>query len=122
MWFTKPNGEKLKMSWKLQGFKENEAYYHPKMLYLDNILVYVSGMRLKDGEYLIVVSYNKPKEALETYKERWQIETMFKAFKTNGFNIEDTHLNNLDRIDKLVTVVSVAFMWAYKAGIMYMKI
>ena len=42
---------------------------------------------------------------------------MFKAFKTKGFNIEDTHLSDIDRIDKLVAVVSIAFTWAYKAGI-----
>lgn len=34
---------------------------------------------------------------------------MFKAFKTKGFNIEDTHLTDIDRIDKLVTVVSITF-------------
>ncbi len=42
-------------------------------------------------------------------KQRWQIETMFKAFKTQGFNIEDTHLSDIGRIDKLVAVVSFAF-------------
>jgi len=42
---------------------------------------------------------------------------MFKAFKTKGFNLEDTHLRDIDRIDKLVAVVSIAFTWAYKAGI-----
>jgi hypothetical protein len=31
--------------------------------------------------------------------------------------MEDTHLRNIDRIDKLVVVVSIAFTWAYKAGI-----
>jgi hypothetical protein len=42
---------------------------------------------------------------------------MFKAFKTNGFNLEDTHLRDSERIDKLLVVVSIAFTWAYKAGI-----
>jgi hypothetical protein len=42
---------------------------------------------------------------------------MFKAFKTNGFNIEATHLSDPDRIDKLLIVVSIAFIWAYKTGI-----
>lgn len=117
MWFTKPDGEKIRMSWILQGCKTGEGYHHPKMLYLDKALVYVSGMKIKNGQYLIIVSYNKPQDALLNYKQRWQIETMFKAFKTKGFNIEDTHLTDIDKIDKLVAVVSIAFTWAYKAGI-----
>ena len=117
MWFTKAGGAKLRMSWLLQGCKTGEGYYHPKMLYLDQGLVYVSGMKLKNNEYLIIVSYNKQQQSLLSYKQRWQIETMFKAFKTKGFNMEDTHLRGIDRIDKLIAVVSIAFTWAYKAGI-----
>ncbi len=117
MWFTKADGEKMRMSWILQGCRIGEAYHHPKILYLDQALVYVSGMKIKNGEYLIIVSYDKQQQAMLKYKERWQIETMFKASKTKGFNIEDTHLTDIDRIDKLVAVVSIAFTWAYKAGI-----
>jgi hypothetical protein len=117
MWFTKPDGEKMRMSWILQGCRLGEAYHHPKILYLDKALVYVSGMKIKNGQYLIIVSYDKQQQALLSYKERWQIETMFKAFKTKGFNIEDTHLSDIDRIDKLVAVIAIAFTWAYKAGI-----
>ena len=42
---------------------------------------------------------------------------MFKAFKTNGFNLEDSHLTKLDRIDKLVALLSIAYTWAYITGI-----
>ena len=42
---------------------------------------------------------------------------MFKAFKTNGFNLEDTHLREIERIDKLIALVSIAFIWAYKVGL-----
>jgi len=37
--------------------------------------------------------------------------------KTSGFHIEDTHLTDLDRVEKLFSLVLVAFVWAYKAGI-----
>ena len=117
MWFTKPDGEKIRMSWVLQGCRPGEVYHHPKILYLDKALVYVSGMKIKNGQYLIIVSFDKQQQTMLNYKQRWQIETMFKAFKTKGFNIEDTHLNDIDRIDKLVAIVSIAFTWAYKAGI-----
>jgi hypothetical protein len=117
MWFEKPGGEKLRISWVLQGLKLKEAWHHPKLLYLDRVLVYVSGMKLEGGEYLLIVSYDHQQQALSAYRQRWQIETMFKAFKTNGFNIENTHLSDTVRIDKLVVVVSIAFTWAYKIGI-----
>jgi len=117
MWLTKPGGEQLRMSWILQGSALHEAYHHPKMLYLDDVLVYVSGMKLPKGEFLIVVSYDNQQQALIRYKERWQVETLFKALKTKGFNVEDTHLSNMERIDKLVACLTIAFTWAYKAGI-----
>ena len=68
-------------------------------------------------EFQIIVSFNKPDEAQSLYKERWQIETAFKALKSSGFNIEDTHLTEMERISKLFALVLVAFVWAYKAGI-----
>ena len=36
-----------------------------------------------------------------------------KAMKISGFNIEDTHVTELKRIEKLVALVIVAFSWAY---------
>jgi len=36
-----------------------------------------------------------------------------RALKTSGFNIEDTHLTEIDRIEKLFALVMVAFTWAY---------
>jgi hypothetical protein len=116
MWFTKPNGERLKMSWILQGLPIKTVYNHPKMLYLDDVLVYVAAMKLAKGEYLIIVSFKKD-NAIENYKNRWQIETMFKAFKTKGFNVEDTQMKDINRIDKLIAIIAMAYVWAYKIGI-----
>ena len=36
--------------------------------------------------------------------------------KTSGFNIEDTHLTDIEMIEKLVALVIVAFAWAYVVG------
>ncbi len=41
------------------------------------------------------VSFVKLAQPLLNYKERWQIETMFKAIKSRGFNLEDIHLTDL---------------------------
>jgi hypothetical protein len=37
--------------------------------------------------------------------------------KSSGFDIEKTHLQDIQRIDKLVLLVMLAFVWCYKVGI-----
>ncbi len=76
----------------------------------------VAGARLADGEYLIVVTNRNPKDALSRYAKRWQIECLFKALKSSGFDFEASHLRHLDRINTLLVVVSLAFLWALKVG------
>ena len=84
-------------------------------------MCYLSGSKIKnkDGnpEFQIIISFCKPTIARKIYKERWQIETAFKALKTSGFNIEDTHLQDIERIEKLFALVIIAFTWAYIVGI-----
>lgn len=76
----------------------------------------VAGARLAGGEYLIVVTNRDPKTALSLYAKRWQIECLFKALKSSGFDLEATHLKHVARIDTLLKVVSLAFLWALKVG------
>jgi hypothetical protein len=45
-------------------------------------LVYVSALRLEDGELLIVLSPDSPRNAIADYAHRWGIETLFGMFKT----------------------------------------
>ncbi len=78
--------------------------------------VWVAAACLESGEMLIVVTNAEPKEALATYALRWEIETLFAAMKTRGFNLEDTHMTNRDRVSKLVAVLAIAFCWAHKIG------
>ncbi len=84
-------------------------------------MCYISGAKLdiknNKQEYLIIVSFEKPENAQELYKQRWQIEMTFKAMKSSGFDIEKTHLQDIERLEKLVLLVMIAFVWAYKVGI-----
>ena len=66
---------------------------------------------------MIIISFNKPENAKQAYKERWQIEMCFKSMKSSRFDIENTHLQDLERIEKLVLLVMIVFVWCYKAGI-----
>jgi transposase len=57
------------------------------------------------------------RQALDYYRQRWQIETLFKALKTQGFHLEGTHLTQPDRLCRLLALLSIAFVWCYKAGL-----
>ncbi|MBK8537096.1 MAG: transposase [Candidatus Competibacteraceae bacterium] len=38
------------------------------------------------------------------YKERWQIETLFSGLKSRGFNLEETHVTDPERIKRLLII------------------
>ena len=82
---------------------------------------YMSASKIKNKEgkpeLQIIICFSKPHKAQQIYKERWQIETAFKALKSSGFNIEDTHLTDLKRIEKLFSIVMIAFAWSFVVGI-----
>jgi hypothetical protein len=67
-------------------------------------------------EQLIVVSNVQLEDPLLMYRRRWEIETMFACLKTRGFRMEDTHLTDPDKIEKMLFVLAIAFCWAYRTG------
>jgi hypothetical protein len=81
--------------------------------------VYVSCIKYrKDGktEYLIVASLEHNKYAIEEYKVRWQIETMFGCLKSRGFNFEETHLTMPKKIGKLLMLLGLGLCLAMLMG------
>lgn len=111
----------IKASWLFMGLKINQFYYYPHIVKINNQLCYISGSKVLDKhgnpELQLIIAFNKPESADDLYKDRWQIESAFKALKSSGFNIEDTHLTEMDRVEKLFALVLIAFTWAYKIGI-----
>jgi hypothetical protein len=121
-WIEIPrNKHRVKASWLFNHLKVNQYEFYRGIVYVNGQLCYLSASKVKNRqgvpELQIIVSFSKPDKAQSLYKERWQIETAFKALKTSGFNIEDTHLTDIERINKLFALVLIAFVWAYKAGI-----
>lgn len=112
--------EQIKAFWLFNSLKVGELYHYPKIVALHGQRCYLSGTKTidRDGkmEFLIIVSFNKPEQAMEYYKQRWQIETLFRGLKSSGFNIEDTHVTNLNRLEKLFSLTLIAFVWCYKIG------
>jgi Transposase DDE domain len=79
-------------------------------------LLAVTGMRLEGGELLIIVTNSNPKHSLDYYARRWEIEMLFSALKTTGFDLETTHLNQVQRIDTLLALLMLALVWAHRIG------
>ncbi len=92
-------GEKFKASWLFDDLKLNQIKFIHSIYYINNQLCYLSSSKVKNkdskSELRIIISFCKPEIAQKIYKERWQIETTFRALKTSGFNIEDTHLTDI---------------------------
>ena len=119
--FLPHKNKEIKAAHLFNRFKINQFVYYPKIVRINGQLCYLSGCKLKcrkgKQDFLIIVSFNKPQKAQHDYKQRWQIEMCFKAMKSSGFDIEKTHLQDIKRIERLVLLVIIAFVWCYKVGI-----
>ena len=74
-------------------------------------------MRIASGELLALACSSKPHHALARYRQRWTIETMFGNLKTKGFNLEDTHLTNADKLSTLLALLALAVALSVKTGV-----
>lgn len=84
---------------------------------LDGHLLFFAGTRSQKGELVIIMSnQDLGLKILKIYKKRWVIEVLFANSKRNGFNLEDTHLVDLERIEKLFAVVCSALLLCFMVG------
>ncbi len=70
----------------------------------------------RKDELVTLISNRKFSNPFQTYRKRWGIETFFGCLKKRGFCFEDTHLVYVNRIEKLICVLTVAFCWSYLVG------
>ena len=78
--------------------------------------LYLIGLKMMTGEWVIIATQEHPKTALNDYKERWKIETLFSCLKTRGFDFEATHITDQKRLEKLLAFLTIAFCWSYIVG------
>jgi len=74
-------------------------------------------MRLPTGELLALACSGNPRRALEHYRRRWTIETMFGNLKSKGFNMEDTHITDRGKLSTLLVVLALAVAMSIKTGV-----
>ena len=94
---------------------QKKVYNYPIRLW--GFDLYVSIERRKGAkEQMIVISSMQISNPFTLYRRRWEIETMFGCLKTRGFRLEDTHITDPDKIEKILFVLAIAFCWAYRIG------
>ena len=83
----------------------------------NNIASSVSGLCNSKGELVVLMHSKDIKDAPSLYRNRWQIEVMFRCFKSGGFDMEATHVTMPERMETITAVIAIAFCISYKAGL-----
>jgi hypothetical protein len=96
-----------------QPFTLNEGSYSFVMLAYRN--------RSGKIEFLRLITTLTPAQALEHYKHRYRIESMFKHLKSNGFDLESLHLQYGYKIRLMMAVVVLAYTLAVIYGLVDFK-
>lgn len=104
----------------VESNKRNKQHCNGLKYWLDGIQVYIHGFRIRNDkgklEYLIVASQTKKIDVIDLYRSRWYIENMFKDMKSNGLNITNTHVTDLDRLECLLGLIVLAQAWIIRIG------
>lgn len=77
--------------------------------------VYIAIRMNEKYELMIIVTLNQLKDSRD-YRLRWLIEVLFGDLKSKGFNLENTHLVDKERLKTLMQVLSIAYIYAVLAG------
>lgn len=110
----KPGQFNEQHAWKIFSDYEFKALRKRRVIFGHRL--YVAGQRISKREYLILISNGPLSHGRQIYGERWGIEVFFASCKSRGFNFEDTHLTKLERINTLIFILALAFIWALRTG------
>jgi hypothetical protein len=80
----------------------------------------IMGKKIK-GEFLVIASnVHNAKKIQKAYRRRSDIERCFKNMKSQGFNLENTHMTSIKRLMKLMKLmclIAVAILIASLMGL-----
>jgi hypothetical protein len=75
------------------------------------------GSREAESPFLVLATWKvDPGEATGLYRRRWEIESMFAALKSRGFDLEATDLTDPSRVERLIGLLALAFSWTRLVG------
>ena len=116
MKLSRTNGQLSPAANFFRSLPVSTEYRFPDRRLVCGHLLWVTGMRLSSGDYLIIVSHDESDQIMNDYSKRWKIEVLFQSLKERGFNFEDTNLKSEECLRLLFAVMTIAFCWAYHVG------
>jgi len=105
---THKNGGKIHLNKFFKDMKVGEYKTAQSKIYNKKIDIKITCMQLEREQLFIASNVLIGEDALTSYKQRWTIERTFKSLKTSGFNLEDTHITDLKKLEKLFAIVSLS--------------
>lgn len=71
----------------------------------------------KEPFVLLITNLVDPDKVQAIFRRRWPIECCFKHMKSNGFNLEDLHLEGQHKIDLLFGILAFVYVLAIRQGV-----
>lgn len=109
------NGGKMKLGKYFANMQIGEVKTVETKLY-NTITIKITCLQLEKEQLFVASNIFIGEPALLSYKQRWSIERSFKSIKTSGFNIEDTHITDRKKLEKLFAITSLALAVCVIAG------
>ena len=66
--------------------------------------------------WLIVSDLPDPTILPKIYAKRWAIESTFRDLKSYGFDLEASRIKNMERFNRLLIGITLAYGWAARIG------
>lgn len=70
-----------------------------------------------DAPLYLVTNMSDLQQALQTYRQRAQIETFFSDQKSRGFHLHTSHLRDPARLSRLLIASCLAYLWIVYLGV-----
>jgi hypothetical protein len=93
--------------------------------YLPGVQLFAAGILTNLGilheagheePWIIAMDCPPTRAAVLDYGVRWAIEPTFSDFKSRGFELEDSHLEQADRLERLILIMVLAMHWCVRVG------
>ena len=91
-------------------------YYPQTTLYNGLTLNLVCHRPVRGERILLLTNRTDLQQVLALYGQRWAIETTFACLKSRGFNLEDTHLTQPQRVHLRLGLLAWTLLWALLVG------
>ena len=109
---------KIKKLEDIVPLKGSAKYFYNIKLTAQNYICNMAVCKAIDAEDTWFIANNLNKSlAIREYKKRFQIEEMFKDFKSGGFNLESTWSMDIHYIRMLYLCISIAYSWIITLGV-----